>query len=367
MKNQLHKLLVLFVLLGACHSAVWAQGQACTFDSNGNLVDQTGRPCVNTIVTAVPFLRITPDARGGALGDAGVALSSDANAMHFNAARLVESESKGAISATYTPWLRSLGLTDVYMAYLSGFVKLDDQQAIGGSLRYFSLGSIEFTDEGGQYLNTGRPNEFEISVAYSRKLAERFNASVTGKFIYSNLAAGQNVPGGETLEAGLAGAADIAFFYYVPIGLGGANSNLNLGLAFTNIGSKITYTRSTVQDFLPANMGLGATWQIDFDDYNRLNLITDINKLMVPTPCQGEDCDEDGNGIPDWKEQSSISGIFSSFTDAPEGFKEELRELMYSFGLEYWYRQQFAVRAGYFTEHRQKGNRKYLTVGLGLK
>jgi len=365
MKNLLLKCFLVALVGWSASGQVQAQ---CTLDpDSGNYFNLDGTPCTNTIVTAVPFLRITPDARSGGMGDAGIALTADPNAMHFNASKLVYAENELGLSATYTPWLRSLGLNDVYLAYLSGYYKLDDLQALGFSLRYFSLGSIQFTDENGQPLTTGRPNEFEIAFAYSRKLAERFSAGLTGKFIYSNLAAGQTVPGGETIEVGLAGAADISFTYEAPIDLRNSNSNLRLGLALTNIGSKITYTRSTVRDFLPANFGFGAAWDIDFDQYNRLTITTDINKLMVPTPCQGPDCDEDGNGVPDYKEQSPISGIFSSWSDAPEGFSEEMREFMFSFGAEYWYDQQFAVRTGYFYENPRKGGRQYLTVGLGLK
>ena len=365
MKNLFQKSFFLAVFSLFFADQVQAQ---CTYDpESGKYINLDGTPCTNTIVTAVPFLRITPDARSGAMGDAGIALSPDPNAMHFNASKLVNAENELGLSATYTPWLRALGLNDVYLAYLSGYYVIDDKQAVGFGLRYFSLGSIQFTDENGQPLTTGRPNEFEIAVAYSRKLAERFSAGLTGKFIYSNLAAGQTVPGGETIEVGIAGAADISFTYEAPIDLNNSSSNLRLGLALTNIGSKITYTRSTVKDFLPANFGFGAAWDIDFDQYNRLTFTTDINKLMVPTPCQGENCDEDGNGIPDYKEQSPIRGIFSSWGDAPEGFSEEMKEFMFGFGTEYWYDKQFAVRAGYFYENPQKGGRQYLTVGLGLK
>jgi len=353
---------VVLVLLSV--ESIYAQ---CTFDQNGRLVNLDGTPCTNTIVTAVPFLRIVSDARAGAMGDAGIATTADPNAMHFNASKLVFAESETAISATYTPWLRALGLSDVYLAYLTGYKQLDELQTVGFGLRYFSLGSIQFTDVNGEPLREGRPNEFEIAVAYSRKLADKLSAGVTGKFIYSNLAAGQNLPGGETIEVGIAGAADISFTYLTDLNLSNTESNLAIGLALTNIGSKITYTRSTVRDFLPTNLGLGVAWNLDPNPYNRLTLAVDVNKLMVPTPCQGPDCDQDGDGIPDYKAQSPISGIFTSFTDSPEGFSEELRELYYSFGLEYWYDKQFAVRAGYFNEHLQKGNRKYFTVGLGLK
>ena len=172
---------------------------------------------------------------------------------------------------------------------------------------------------------------------------------------------------GELIEPGVAGAADVSFTYRTEIDMNNMDSDLTFGLAISNIGSKITYTNSTNRDFLPTNLGLGAAWDIKLDEFNTLTFAADVNKLLVPTPCQGTDCDLDNNDIPDFKEQSPIGGIFSSFSDAPEGFSEELRELMFSFGAEYWYDQQFAVRAGYYSEHVQKGARKYFTVGLGLK
>jgi hypothetical protein len=330
------------------------------------LISPDGTPCVNTVLTAVPFLRIVADARSGAMGDVGIGLSPDPNAMHFNPSKLAFAEQKMGLSATYTPWLRALGLNDVYLAYLTGFYKIDDMQTLGFGLRYFSLGSIPFTDVNGEPLVTGRPNEFEITGAYARKLADRFSASVSAKFIFSNLAAGQIVSG-EVIEPGIAGAADFSLTYKAPIEMRTMNSDLTVGLAITNVGSKITYTKSLAKDFLPANIGLGAAWSLDINDFNRITFASDVNKLLVPTPCQGQDCDLDGNGIPDFKEVSPIGAIFSSFGDAPEGFKEELRELTFSFGAEYWYDQQFAVRLGYYTEHFQKGGRKFLTAGLGLK
>ena len=364
MMKLLLKATFVLLLLAFGSNVVSAQ---CYWDSNNTLRNLDGTPCTNTVVTAVPFLRIVADARSGAMGDAGIAISPDANAMHFNASKLVFADEDVAVSATYTPWLRALGLNDVYLAYLTGFYKLNDRETVGFGLRYFSLGSIQFTDPNGEPLITGKPNEFEVSAAYSRKLTEKFSAAITGKFIYSNLAAGQIVQG-ETIEPGLAGAADISFTYRTPIQMKNSETNLTVGLAMSNIGSKITYTRSLNKDFLPANFGLGAAWDIDIDDFNRITFALDLNKLMVPTPCQGGDCDiAPADGIPDFKQKSPISGLFSSFGDAPEGFSEELKEITYSAGVEYWYDKQFAVRAGYFHEHVQKGNRKFFTVGLGLK
>ncbi len=374
MKDILRVLLISVVVVG------WnADGQAqpfanCSFNlSTGQWEAPDGGPCLNTITTAVPFLRITPDARSGAMGDVGVALSPDANAMHHNASRLAFVEHDVSLSATYTPWLRTLGLNDVYLAYLSGYKNIDEFQTIGFGLRYFSLGEINFTDDQANSLGTGRPNEFELSGAYARKLGENFSAAISAKFIFSNLANGQTVEGIQ-VTAGTAGAADVSLMYRSPIRSGRNESNLALGLAITNIGTKITYTEDIKRDYIPANLALGAAWTYNLDEYNTITFATDVNKLLVPTPCLDNpetpenECDLTGEiGRPDYLEYSGIEGMFRSLGDAPNGLEEELRELMWSFGVEYWYNKQFAVRAGYFSEHRTKGNRKYLTVGLGLK
>ena len=236
------------------------QGQGlCNFNvSTGEFEDpQTGGPCINTIITAVPFLRIVPDARSGAMGDAGVATSPDPNAMHFNASKLAFVDQNVGVSVTYTPWLRSLGLQDVYLAYLSGYYQVDDLQTFGLSLRYFSLGSINFTDDNGGSLGTGRPNEFEISLAYARKLSPNFSVAVTPKFIYSNLASGQSV-GNVEINPGIAGGADFSLTYKTPINFTANESNLTIGAAVNNLGTKISYTQSINKDFIPANLGIGA-------------------------------------------------------------------------------------------------------------
>jgi hypothetical protein len=354
------------VILGLTLSSIQLLNAQCYQGEDGRYYNLDGTPCTNTVVSAVPFLRIISDARSGAMGDAGIAVSADPNAMHFNASKLVFSDQSLGLAATYTPWLRSIGLNDVYLAYLTGFKKINDLQTVGFGLRYFSLGSIQFTDPNGTPLNTGRPNEFELSGAYARKLSEKLSAAVTGKFIYSNLAAG-NIVNGEVIEPGIAGAADFSMTYKTPIKVSKGESDLTIGLAITNIGSKITYTNSLFRDFLPANFGLGGAWTFNFDTHNSLTFTTDINKMLVPTPCQGLDCDQDKDGRADYKDVSPVSAIFSSWADAPEGLSEEIKEFTYSVGTEYWYDKQFAIRAGYFSEHRQKGNRKFFTVGLGLK
>jgi len=341
----------------------------CLFE-NGRFVTNNGNLCPNAVVSAVPFLGITPDARSGAMGDVAIALSPDANAMHANASKLAFAEQDFSISATYTPWLQALQLQDVYLAYLSGYKKLSDLEAIGISLRYFSLGSISFTDQNGQPLGTGKPNEFELKGSYARKLSDNFSAAIGAKLVYSNLAAGQRVNGtGEEIEAGIGGAADISFTYEKESDSG----TFRAGLAATNIGSKITYTNSVRKDFLPANLGLGAAYEFELDNYNTITIAADINKALVPSPCldnpsiTGNECDTDGDGFNDYKDLSPIRGVFSSFGDAPGGASEEFREIYYSVGAEYWYDEQFSIRTGYYFEDQSKGARQYLTVGLGLR
>lgn len=326
-----------------------------------NGIRPDGTPCGGTIQTAVPFLRINPDARSGAMGDVGIAISPDANSLHFNASKLAFADQDFGASATYTPWLRNLGIDDIYMAYASGFKQFDAgkggiKQAVGIGLRYFSLGSISWTDVNGSSLGDGSPREFEVSAAYARQLSKKLSLSATGKFIYSNLATGMDpTGGGNKIQSGLAGAVDFGMTYRTPITMSSGKSNLTVGAVVSNIGNKVTYLRTA--DFLPTNLGVGASWELPFDQYNSLVISADLNKLLVPTP--------DSTG--EWRNLNPISGIFSSFNDAPGGFKEEMREIMISTGLEYWYDKQFAVRTGYFYESAEKGGRQYFTVGLGLK
>ena len=244
---------------------------------------------------------------------------------------------------------------------------MDEFQTIGFGLRYFSLGTISFTDINGESLGTGRPNEFEFAASYNRKLGDKLAAGITLKFIHSNLASGQSVDNIE-IEPANGGAADISLTYMTETNLNDKEGTFTFGAALTNLGSKITYTNSVNRDFIPANLGLGGAYTVNFDSFNKLTFALDINKLLVPSPCVGPDCDSSpANGILDYKEQGVVSSIFSSFGDAPGGFSEEIREFTFSTGLEYWYDEQFAVRAGYYYEDATKGNRKYFTVGLGLK
>ena len=327
----------------------------------------TGQECITTIQTAVPFLTITPDARAGAMGDVGVATSPTAASTFFNGSALAFADEPFAIQATYTPWLRALGLNDVYLLNLAGYGKLDELQTLYGSIRYFSLGEIAFTDINGQPLPSGNPNEFAITAGYSRLLTDKWSASIAGRFILSSLASGLQVPGtGEEIRNGMAGAADLGVTYRDDVNVGPRGAYLQVGASIRNIGSKITYTSSTERDFLPTNLGIGASLETFVDDYNSLTFALDFNKLLVPSP-QSNPTDLDSNGRADYLDRSPIEGLFTSFGDAQGGFSEEIDEFNVSFGAEYWYADQFAARAGYFHEANTKGGRRYLTLGVGLK
>jgi len=328
----------------------------------GGIDDQIN--LINTINTAVPFLRITPDGRSGGMGDVGIAISPDANSIFWNTSKMAFLENEMGVSLTYTPWLSQL-VDDIYLAYLSGYKKLDDFNTLAFSLRYFSLGQIIFTDISGVETGQGRPNEFALDFGYARKLSDNVGAGVNLKYVFSNLASGQ-VVNGIDIQPGMAFAADVSFYGQHPLEVGGKETQLAWGAVISNIGTKVSYTQNAEnRDFLPTNLGVGVGWTFNVDDFNTITIATDINKLLVPTPDTVDSNPEDG--ILDYKEQSIVSGMLTSFGDAPGGFGEEMRELIYSIGLEYWYDNQFAVRAGYFNEHSTKGGRKYFTVGLGLR
>jgi hypothetical protein len=317
---------------------------------------------LNTITTAVPFLLISPDSKAGAMGDVGVATTPDANSMHWNPAKLAFVDDDMGFSMSYVPWLRAL-VPDINLSYLAGYRKLNDNEAIGLELRYFSLGDITFTDILGTTIGQYKPSEFALGTSYSRKLADNFSLAISGRYIYSNLTGGQSA-GGIPTVAGQSIAADIAGYYTKPIRIGGKDVDLAIGGNISNIGSKISYTETAVQDFIPINLRLGAAIGTEFDDYNKMSFAFDINKLLVPTPPIYDNGERVAGMDP---EVSVVSGIFQSFWDAPGGTKEEFREINYSVGTEYWYANQFAIRAGYFFEHDTKGGRKFFTFGSGVK
>jgi hypothetical protein len=322
----------------------------------------------NTITTAVPFLSITPDSRAGGIGDAGVGTTPDLSSQHWNPAKYAFMESEMGVSLSYSPWLRNL-VDDMNLAYLVGYKKIDDVQTVSSSLRYFSLGDIMFTSEFGEFMGQQSPNEFAIDLGYSRLLSDVFSGSVTLRYIRSDLTGGQLINGVES-KAGNSYAADVAFYYYNEFRANRRDNIFSAGINIQNIGAKISYTDGEVKDFIPTMLKLGAAYTTELDNYNKFTFAVEANKLLVPTPPKDTTLFEDGAIIYPGgmnSDKSPIAGIFSSFGDAPGGMKEELQEINFSLGVEYWYNNQFALRAGYFWEHENKGNRKFLTAGAGFR
>lgn len=308
----------------------------------------------NSISTVVPSLTIAPDARAGGMGDVGAATSPDVNSQFWNPAKYVFMESEAGASLSYTPWLRSL-VADIDLAYLSGYYKFSDRQALSTSFRYFSLGKIELTNQFGDWYSDSHPLEMAFDVAYSQMLSENFSASAALRIIYSDLNNGINMAGGSEMYPGASVAADVAAYYRKPITLSTGEGILAFGLNVSNLGSKVSYDKNVTNNFIPTNMRLGGSFDYPIDDYQRISVSADLNKLLVPTP----------NATTDFNNVSMLSGVFMSFSDAPA--EEELREIMWSVGAEYAYNKQFFVRAGYFNENEYKGNRKYFTAGAGFK
>jgi hypothetical protein len=345
----------IFVIVLVITTAEFAKGQATTSGAN-------------TITTAVPFLSITPDSRAGGMGDAGVGTTPDLSSQHWNPAKYVFMESEMGVSLSYSPWLRAL-VDDMNLAYLVGYKKIDDVQTVSSSLRYFSLGDIMFTSEFGEFMGQQSPNEFAIDLGYSRLLSEVFSGSVAVRYIRSDLTGGQLINGVES-KAGNSYAADVAFYYYNEFRANRRDNIFSAGINIQNIGAKISYTDGEVKDFIPTMLKLGASYTSELDQYNKFTFAFEANKLLVPTPPKDTTLFEEGaviypGGIN--SDKSVIAGIFSSFGDAPGGMKEELQEINLSAGVEYWYNNQFALRAGYFYEHENKGNRKFLTAGAGFR
>ena len=348
------RLISIFVLIILANQLAYTQNQLEIDDLTGGL---------NTITTAVPFLMITPDSRSGSMGDVGAATSPDASSISTNPAKYSFIEDDLGFSISYVPWLRAL-VPDINLSYISGYKKLNQNDAVAFELRYFSLGDITFTDILGNTLGQFNPNELALGGSYSRKLSDLFSLSLATRYIYSNLTGGQ-MAGDIQTNAGKSFAADVAGYYTNKIRFLKKDSDLSFGFNISNIGNKISYTNVGERDFIPINLKLGSSININFDDYNSMSYSFDINKLLVPTP----PLYNSENEIIAGKDPnvSVVSGIFQSFSDAPDGFSEELREINLSFGTEYWYAQQFALRGGYFYEHDTKGGRKFFTFGAGVK
>ncbi len=346
---------MLFVLLAAFPILASAQDKTDMF---------------NPVNTSVTSQSIAPDARAGGMGDVGAATDPDVNSQYWNPAKYPFTISRAGVALNYTPWLRQL-VNDMDLAYLAGYYRIGDYSAVSGSLRYFSLGEVmtNYSETAGEASSAATINPYEMSldVAYSLMLSEHFSLGAAVRWIYSDLTYDFT----DDTSPGSAFAADISCYYQNYLNIGSRECQLGLGLNISNIGSKISFGGDDNSEFIPTNMRLGLSLMVPIDEYNRFTIAADANKLLVPTyPKQNE-----GETTEDYQERvqkdyydvSSISGIFKSFNDAPNGMKEELQEIQWSVGAEYVYHDQFSVRAGYHHEAENKGNRKYFTVGAGFR
>lgn len=371
---------------------------ACTFGNEANA--QISRNQLagqqNVITTAVPFLTITPDSRRAGMGDAGVAASADANSVYWNAAALafagynrkngrdiIDDSKSSGVSTSYAPWLRSL-VPGISYNYISGYGRLNKRSVLGGSFRFFSFGEINFTDDVGNPLGKFNPSEYAIDICYATQLSSHWAIGTSLRYVNSNLA-GTRPLNGITPKVGRTGAGDLSALYRGTMkfkkGKESKELNYNVGVNLMNLGAKITYSDKTNREFLPATLKIGTAWSYEIDEYNSITGMIDFSKLMAPTPginilksyTGGDSMVTDNNGdfVTVYEKTRSddpvISAALKSFTDAPGGFREELKEWNYSLGFEYTYAKQFMVRTGYFHEPSTKGNRKYLTFGFGIR
>jgi hypothetical protein len=337
------------LFIGACLSFLLTSYFGVQAQVGGRLIG------TETITTAVPFLMIGPDSRHGGMGEAGVAVTDDANAMHWNPSALAFIDKRMGFAMSYSPWLRALGIPDINLMYLSGYYNTGGSGVVGASLRYFSLGQIDFTDGLGQPIGSAKPNEFALDVAYALKISEVLSGAVSLRYFHSQLASNGNLTDGRPVNSV---SGDISFQYKKDFRISGASDipvQFTSGINISNIGPKVSYTAATAErDFIPTNLRIGYAFKFYMDDYNSITIAHDINKLMVPS--------EGGrSNIP------YLTGIFGSFGDEPDGFVGELSELNTQVGMEYWYRDLFALRLGFFYETPEKGNRKFITLGAGIK
>ncbi|MFO7863557.1 MAG: type IX secretion system outer membrane channel protein PorV [Salinivirgaceae bacterium] len=355
------RLIKILVLLTAfvLGSIVTAQGQA---DYNELLANKKYNP----IRTAVPFLMIAPDSRAAGMGDVGVATSPDEGSIYWNPAKLAFIDNDLGMSVAYTPWLRQL-VNDINLYHLAGHTRLDENQVISASLRYFSLGDINFTDNTGNPITTFNPNELAVTGSYARRLGDAFSMALSAKYIHSNLSGSSDA----STHPGNAFAFDLGMFYTKPLKIDGRDATMNYGASFTNIGSKMSYSENT-KNFLPMNMRLGGSFMFDIDGYNSIGLAVDFNKLLAPTTVWEYDEENEQYVGGETSDVAVATAIVESFSDAPgidgmSTFEEEMKEINSSIGIEYWYDKKLAFRTGYFHEPQEKGNRKYFTVGAGLR
>lgn len=325
------------------------------------------------ITTGVPFLLIAADARSAGMGDMGVASSADAYSQQYNPSKYAFSQKKHGFSLSYTPYLSSIA-NDISLSQITYYNRFNERSAFAGSIRYFGLGEIQLTDNSGNPLNVVKPAEYAIDGSYSLKLSETFAMGIGARFISSNLrfpTENQNAAAANTF------AVDVSGFYQSEeIAFDSFNGKYRLGFNFQNLGPKISYDSDELnQNFLPANLRLGGSFDFIFDEYSKVSVVGETTKLLVPTPQSVSDLDNDGDvdsndtaiNNTNYRNISWTSGIFKSFGDAPDGFSEELKEFTWALGAEYWYQDSFAFRTGYFNESAQKGSRKYITLGAGFK
>jgi hypothetical protein len=346
---------------------------------------------MNTITTAVPFMAITPDSRAGGMGDAGTALSGDANSVYWNTSMLIFAKQKSEVSLSYTPWLRQL-TNDMHLSYLSGYSKINDRHVIGGALRYFSLGEITFTDALGNVIRDDKPSEFELTGSYAFRLSQKLSIGINGKFAYSNLTGGLTVAGVNT-KAGLVGATDVSFTYLDDdVKLGNVTGTYAFAATINNVGNKIAYSELAERDFIPMNLKIGNAFTAEIDKYNKLTASFDLQKLLVPSPAYYDFYQKEYQMISGRSSDVGvIAGMIQSFYDAPGApttdaagnyiqnadksfqvekgstLKEELSEINMALGIEYWYNNVLALRSGVFYENKNKGNRQYFNAGIGFK
>ena len=324
---------------------------------------QDKKDIFNPVNTSVTSQSIAPDARSAGMGDVGAATDPDVNSQYWNPAKYPFNISRAGVSLNYTPWLRQL-VSDIDLAYLAGYYRIGDYSAVSASMRYFSLGEVQMTNGTNMTIN---PYEMSMDVAYSLMLSERFSLGAAVRWIYSDLTYNYE----DDTSPGSAFAADLSCYYQNYVNLGERECQLGLGVNVSNIGSKITFGGDNRSEFIPTNLRVGASLMIPVDEFNRFTISADANKLLVPTyPKRNTDesqVDYDNRLQKEYYDVSSISGIFKSFGDAPNGASEELQEIQWSLGTEYTYNDKFSLRAGYHHESENKGNRKYFTVGAGFK
>ena len=346
---------------------------------------------LNSITTAVPFMAITPDSRAGGMGDAGTALSASSTSIYWNTSALTFAEKKSEISLSYTPWLRQL-TNDIHLSYLSGYYKINKTHSIGGAVKFFSLGEITFTDASGNVIRDDKPSEFELAAAYAFRLSDRMSIGINGKFAYSNLTGGLTVAGVNT-KPGIVGATDLSFSYNNDDArIGKTDGTYMFAATINNVGNKVSYSELSAQDFIPMNLKIGNSFKADFDKFNSVTFSLDIQRLLVPTPASYDLIDGEYVMLSGMSNDVGvISGMVQSFYDAPgvvatddngdyiqnsDGsyevvsgtrLKEELSEINFALGVEWWYNQILALRTGVFYENKNKGNRQYLNLGASLK